>query len=87
MNPERWRGQGETGDPRSRDDFPCLAQGTQVLSTHGVNDGVIPTLIDTPPERTKERRNSIYMRPSEIESRTIRKEERLCIGQPAYTII
>ncbi len=53
LNPERWRSQGETGDPRSRDDFPCLAQGTQVLGTHGVNDGIIPTLIDTP-ERKKE---------------------------------
>lgn len=47
LDPERWRGQGETGDPRSRDDFPCLAQGTEVLGTHRVNDGVIPTLIDT----------------------------------------
>lgn len=60
MNPERWRGQGETGDPRSRDDFPCLAQGTQVLSTHGVNDGVIPTLIDTPRTNERKKKFNIY---------------------------
>jgi hypothetical protein len=42
LNPERWCGQSETRNPRSRDDFPCLAQSTKILRTHRVNDGVIP---------------------------------------------